>query len=87
VFKAYVGPPIAAGVLPPGASDIGVILTTDEAASGLPVSERLPDGHVIFAIKAEGAQLSQPSKDSIKAVTWTNADGSQGRKDVTQKQP
>jgi hypothetical protein len=36
---------------------------------------------------SEGAQPSQPSKDSIKAVTWTNADGSQGRKDVTQKQP
>jgi hypothetical protein len=49
------------------------------------VSERLSDGRVIFAIKAESAQPSQPSKDSIKAVTWTNADGSQGRQDVTQK--
>jgi hypothetical protein len=81
------GAPMAAGILPAGATDIGVILTTGEIASGLPVSERLPDGRVIFAIKAESAQPSQPSKDSIKAVTWTNADGSLGRKDVTQKQP
>jgi hypothetical protein len=40
---------------------------------------------VIFAIKAEGAQPSNPSKDSIRSVTWINADASQGRKDVTQK--
>ena len=77
-------PPVAAGVLPVGASDIGVILTTGEVASGLPLSVRLPDGRVIFAIKAEGAQTSSPGKDSIKAVTWTNADGSPGRKSVTQ---
>ena len=76
--------PVAAGILPAGASDIGVILTTNEIASGLPASERLPDGRVIFAIKAEGDQTSSPKKDSIKAVTWTNADGSPGRKDVTQ---
>ena len=79
------GPPIAAGVLPVGASEIGVILTTGEDASGLPLSQRLPDGRVIFAIKAEGSQPSNLSKDSIKAVTWTNADGSHGRKDVTHK--
>jgi hypothetical protein len=85
VFTGTDGPPIAAGILPPGATDIGVILTTGEVANGLPVTERLPDGRVIFAIKAESAQPSQPSKDSIKAVTWTNADGSQGRQDVTQK--
>lgn len=79
------GAPVAAGILPPGASNIGVILTTNDIANGLPVTESLPDGRVIFAVKAEGARPSQASKDSIKAVTWTNADGSKGRKDVTQQ--
>ena len=78
------GPPNAAGILPAGASDIRVILTTNAVATGLAVTRRLPDGRVVFAIPAEGAQPSNPSKDSIKAVTWTNADGSQGRKNVTQ---
>ena len=63
-----------------------MILTTGELASGLPVSERLPDGRLIFAFTAEGAQPSNPSKDSIKAVTWTNTDGTQDRKNVTQKE-
>jgi len=81
------GPPIAAGLLPAGASGIGVILTMgDEAASPVVVSDRLPDGRVIFAVKAESAHPTDPSTDSIKAVTWTFADGSQGRMDVTQKQ-
>ena len=80
------GPPIAAGILPPGATDIGVVLTTGAAASPSIVSEHLPDGRVIFAIKAEGPSPTLPSQDSIKAVTWTNADGTQGRIDVTQKQ-
>ena len=40
---------------------------------------------VIFAIKAEGPSPTLPSQDSIKAVTWTNADGTPGRIDVTQK--
>ncbi|NMM22621.1 MAG: hypothetical protein HHJ11_03830 [Phycicoccus sp.] len=80
------GPPIAAGILPPGATDIAVVLTTGAAASPSLVSEHLPDGRVIFAIKAEGPHPSLPSKDSIKAVTWTNADGTQGRVDVTQEQ-
>ena len=79
------GAPIAAGILPPGASHIEVILTTNQVASGLPLLERLPDGRVIFAVKAEGAQPPNPSKDSIKAVTWTYVDGTQGRQDVTQK--
>jgi len=50
------------------------------------VSDRLPDGRVIFAIKAEKAHPTDPSTDSIKAITWTYADGSPGRMDVTQKQ-
>ena len=79
------GAPVAAGILPPGASHIEVILTTNQVASGLPLLARLPDGRVIFAVKAEGAQPSNPSKDSIKAVTWTNADGTQGRQNVMQK--
>ena len=65
---------------------IGVILTTGEALNPVVVLVRLPDGQVSFAVKAESAHPSVPSKDSIKAVTWTNADGTQGRKDVTQKQ-
>jgi len=80
------GPPIAAGILPAGSSGISVLLTTGVAPRPVVVSQRLPDGRVIFAIKAEGARPSDPSTDSIKAVTWTNADGSPGRKDVTQKQ-
>ena len=85
-YVGYDGGPIAAGILPPGASNIGAILTTGAPASTVVVPQRLPDGRVIFAIKAESAHPSQPSKDSIKAVTWTNADGTQGRKDVTQQQ-
>jgi hypothetical protein len=79
------GAPMAAGILPPGASDIGAILTTNEVARGLPHQERLPDGRVVFAIKAESSRPSQPSKDSIKAIIWTNADGTKGRKDVIQQ--
>jgi hypothetical protein len=86
VMSGTDGPPLAAGVLPPGASDIGVILTTNEVADGLPVSESLPDGRVIFAFQAEATRPSSPNQDSIKAVTWTNADGTQGRMAVTQKQ-
>ena len=80
------GAPIAAGILPPGASNIGAILTAGEAVNPVVVLVRLPDGRVSFAVKAESAHPSVPSKDSIKAVTWTNADGTQGRKDVTQQQ-
>jgi hypothetical protein len=79
------GAPLAAGILPPGATDIGAILTTNEIARGLPLQERLPDGSVIFTIKAESAHPSQPSKDSIKAITWTNSDGTKGQKDVIQQ--
>jgi hypothetical protein len=86
VMLGTAGPPLAAGILPPGASDIGVILTTNEVANGFPVSEGLPDGRVIFAIRTEATQPSHPSKDSIKAVTWTNADGTHGQIAVTQKQ-
>ncbi len=84
----YVGPegaPIAAGILPAGASGIAVILTTDEVAHGLPIQELLPDGRVVFAITAESAHPSKPSKDLVKAITWTNADGTKGRKDVIQQ--
>lgn len=81
------GPPVAAGILPPGASGIGWILSTGADASPIVVSERMPDGAVIFAIKVPSAQESSLVKATVKAVTWTNADGTQGRKDVTQKQP
>jgi len=81
-----VGPPVAAGILPPGSSGIGVILTTDAVARPIIVSKRLNDGRVIFALKVASTNATDPGKDSIKAVTWTNADGSQGRMDVTQKQ-
>jgi len=83
---SQVGPPMAAGILPPGSSGIGVILTTDAVARPIIVSKRLPDGRVIFALKVASTIATDPGKDSIKAVTWTNADGSQGRMDVTQKQ-
>ena len=77
------GPPVAAGILPAGSSGIGVILTTGPAPSPIIVSKALPDGRVIFALKAGNSAQSDPM-DSIKAVTWTNADGTPGRKDVTQ---
>jgi hypothetical protein len=85
-FIGFDGAPMAAGILPPGATNIVVILTTNQIASGVPVQERLPDGRVIFALKAQGPHPSQPSKDSIKTIIWTNTDGSQGRIAVTQKQ-
>jgi hypothetical protein len=83
---SQVGPPIAAGILPPGSSGIGVILTTDAVARPIVVSKRLGDGRVIFALRVASTNAADPGKDSIKAVTWGNADGSQGRMDVTQKQ-
>ena len=73
------GPPIAAGILPPGSSNIGVELTTGDTATGLAAQQRLPDGRVIFAMSAGFAHPTDPGKDSIKAITWTNADGTQGR--------
>jgi hypothetical protein len=84
-YVGYDGAPIAAGILPPGASDIGVVLTEGETLNPVVVLGRLPDGRVVFAVKAESAHPSRPSKDSITAVTWTNADGSMGRKSVTQE--
>jgi hypothetical protein len=80
------GAPIAAGILPPGSSVIGVVLTTNDAVAGVAVSDRLRDGSVIFAINGDISRSPDPSKDSIKAVTWTNADGTPGRIAVTQKQ-
>jgi hypothetical protein len=86
LVKVSHGQPIAAGILAPGASDIGVILTTGVAPDPIVVSEVLADGRVIFAVKVkESAELTGPSEDSIKAITWTNADGTQGRMNVTQK--
>jgi hypothetical protein len=82
----HVGPPIAAGILPPGSSGIGVILTTDAVARPVIVSKRLNDGRVIFALKVASTKATDLGKDSIKAVTWTNADGTKGRMNVTQKQ-
>ncbi len=79
VFLTKDGPPIAAGILPHGASDIGVELTSGATASRLAVQQRLPDGRVIFAMSAGFAHPTDPGKDSIKAITWTNADGTRGR--------
>jgi hypothetical protein len=79
------GAPIATGILPSGASDIRVILKKGETTDPIAVQELLPDGRVVFAVQTEGATLDQPSESSIEAVTWTNADGSKGRKDVAQK--
>ena len=80
------GAPIAAGILPSGASGIGVELTDGGARTGLAKTELLPDGRVIFTMSAGFAHPADPGQDSIKAVTWTNADGTQGRKEVTQQQ-
>jgi hypothetical protein len=77
---------MAAGILPPGSSGIGVILTTDAVARPVIVSKRLNDGRVIFALRVAGTKATDPGKDSISAVTWVNADGTQGRMAVTQKQ-
>jgi len=81
----YDGAPIVAGLLPPGASNVGVLLTKGEALNPVVVLKSLPDGRVVFAVKAESAHPSTPSKDSIKTVTWTNADGSRGQRNVTQE--
>jgi len=83
---ATAGAPMAAGILPRGSSNIGVILTTGDAVAGLPTTDRLPDGRVIFAINGDFSRSSDPSKDSVKAVTWTKADGTQGWIAVNQKQ-
>ncbi|HYO19499.1 MAG TPA: hypothetical protein VES02_12630 [Dermatophilaceae bacterium] len=85
-LMSLAGPPLAAGVLPPGASDIGVVLSTNDAMAGTAASDRMPDGSVIFAITGDFSRSSDRGKDSIKAVTWTNADGTRGRIAVTQKQ-
>jgi len=79
------GAPMATGILPSGASDIRVVLKKGEAADQIAMQELLPDGRVIFAIQTEGATLTQPSESSIAAVTWTNADGTKGRKEVAQR--
>jgi RNA polymerase sigma-70 factor (sigma-E family) len=84
--EVHGGGPLAAGVLPPGATAVGVVLTTNEARTGLAVTKRLPDGRVVFALNASFGRSAHPAKDSIKAVTWTNADGTLGRIAVTQKQ-
>jgi hypothetical protein len=81
----HVGPPIAAGILPRGSSGIGVI-TTDAGTHPIVVSKRLSDGRVIFALKVASNTATDLGKDSIKAVTWTNSDGTKGRMNVTQKQ-
>jgi hypothetical protein len=84
-YIGYDGAPIAAGILPPGASNIGVLLTRGKALNPVVVLKTLSDGRVTFAVKAESAHPVRPSKDSIRAVTWTNADGSTGRQNVTQE--
>jgi hypothetical protein len=79
------GAPLATGILPPGATHIGVILKSGKATRPIIAQAGMPDGKVIFLIQTDSDKLSQPSKISIKTVTWTNADGSQGRRDVNQK--
>jgi hypothetical protein len=76
---------LAAGILPPAATDIGVIRTLGSNATGRAVQQTLPDGRVIFAITVETPDAVDPTKDSVEAVTWTNADGTQGRIAVAQK--
>ena len=49
------------------------------------MTEQLSDGSVIFAITVESGQESSLLNASTKAITWTNADGTQGRKDVLQR--
>jgi hypothetical protein len=80
------GAPVAAGILPSGASDIGVELASGQAMTGLAKTETLPDGRVIFALKADFG-TADPNKDAIKAISWTNADGSRGQHTATQKRP
>ena len=83
VRTLFDGAPIAAGILPPGASGIGWILSTGADSSPVVVSERMPDGTVIFAMKVPSAQESSLVKATVKAVTWTNADGSHGTATAT----
>lgn len=85
VGVSHVGPPIAAGILPPGSTRIGVI-TTDAVTHPVIVSKRLNDGRVIFALKVASAKATDLGKNSIKAVTWTSSDGTMGQMNVTQKQ-
>jgi hypothetical protein len=85
--EVHEGSPLAAGVLPPGATAVGVVLTTNEARTGLAVTRRLPDGRVVFALNASFGRSGEPANDSIRAVTWTNADGSKDQIKVTQKKP
>lgn len=87
VISGTAGRPIAAGILPPGASEIGVIPATNEVAIVLRVRTpaRQPGG-----LRGPGGGAAHPSslgKDSIKAVTWTNAHGSQGRKERPPPRP
>ena len=84
VMEAVAGPPVAAGVLPSGATDIGVDLASGETIPGRALTQRLPDGRVIFALNVTYG-TADPRRASIKAVTWHNADGTQGRIAVTQK--
>jgi hypothetical protein len=80
------GAPIAAGILPPGTSGITMTLSADGNVGALAVSDRLPDGRVVFAINGDVFGSPDPSKDVVTAVMWTNADGTNGRIAVTQKQ-
>jgi hypothetical protein len=81
------GAPLATGILPRGASHIEVILRTGPAVSEITAVERMADGKVMFAIQTDRGRLTEPSQSSIKAVTWTNADGSKGRREVNQSAP
>lgn len=85
VRQGSAGGVIAAGILPPGATDIGVIRTSGSQATGRAVQQILPDGSVIFAIAQESADAVDPTEDSISAVTWTDDAGTPARKDVKQK--
>ena len=81
-----VGPPVAAGILPPGSSGIEVILTTGAATHPIIASKRMDGGRVIFALEVASTKATDIGRDSIRAVTWTNADGTKGRMNVTQKE-
>ena len=81
------GPDLAArGILPPrGGEHRGDETSGCDIATRRAVQQRLPDGRVIFAMSAGFAHPADPGKDSIKAVTWTNADGTQDRVPLAQE--
>jgi hypothetical protein len=80
------GARVAAGILPAGASGIWMFLSGNDAVGVRAVSGRLPDGRVVFAATGDVLGSGDPSKDVVKTVIWTYADGTHGLVTVSQKQ-